>query len=303
MKVQSGDGVRALLRSIVDYAGLFPPAQLDMATTLGNYDAYLSGGDSWMLGRLVVPVSRLDEFEMLVAGRLPLAEGEPAWQLTGLTAPASDPELPAHLERIAAFNRTHLAPSAGLAAINSIELKASGVRAIESALDLVPDELFPFFELPDDRDPRGLIAAIAGSDAGMKVRTGGSSPRSVPAPQRLARLIAGAAAAEVPFKATAGLHHPLRHRSEAIGADEFGFLNVFAAGVVAMAKRPGEAALVEILSATEASQFKFGARGMDACGHKVPLDEIEEARAKFAISFGSCSFEEPRDHLRAMKLI
>ncbi len=303
MKVQGGDGLRALLRSIVDYAGLFPPAQLDMATTLANYVSYLAGEDAWMLGRLVIPVSRLDEFEMLAAGRLPLSETEAPWQLTGLTAPASDPSLAAHLERIAKFNRVHQAPSAGLATIGSIELKASGVRAIEAALELMPDELFPFFELPDDRDPRGLIAAIAGSDAGVKIRTGGPSPKSIPTPPRLAKLIATAAAAGVPFKATAGLHAPLRHRSELVGADEFGFLNVFAAGVIAGTDGPGEMALAEVLTVSDPAEFKFGPRGLEVRGHQVSIERIEEARTRLAISFGSCSFDEPREHLRALKLL
>jgi hypothetical protein len=57
------DSMRALLSRLIDYAGLFPPAKLDMATTISNYARYREGDDAWMLGRLIVPASRLDEFE------------------------------------------------------------------------------------------------------------------------------------------------------------------------------------------------------------------------------------------------
>ncbi|MEI7876916.1 MAG: hypothetical protein WCI96_03230 [Planctomycetota bacterium] len=53
---------RLLLDSILDYAGLFPPAQLGMQPTVENFSRYRKGPDSWMLGRLVVPVARFPEF-------------------------------------------------------------------------------------------------------------------------------------------------------------------------------------------------------------------------------------------------
>jgi hypothetical protein len=49
---------RALMHGIVDYAGLFPPASLDMPKTVANYARYRSGEDRWALGRLVVPLKR-----------------------------------------------------------------------------------------------------------------------------------------------------------------------------------------------------------------------------------------------------
>ena len=65
--------LRALLHHVVDYAGLFPPAKLDMQPTVDNYAAALAGADQWMLGRLIVPVKRLDEFEACAAAHLPTA--------------------------------------------------------------------------------------------------------------------------------------------------------------------------------------------------------------------------------------
>ena len=52
-------GLRALLEGVFDYAGLFPPARLDMAETVRNYARYLDDEHAWMLGRFIVPTARL----------------------------------------------------------------------------------------------------------------------------------------------------------------------------------------------------------------------------------------------------
>jgi hypothetical protein len=62
------ESVTALLANIIDYAGLFPPASLDMATTVANYASHLGSEDAWLLERLIVPAARLDV--ILEAGRV-----------------------------------------------------------------------------------------------------------------------------------------------------------------------------------------------------------------------------------------
>ena len=61
------DGVpgsaRALLGSVVDYAGLFPPTSATMADAVAHYAGERAGADQWMLGRFVVPAARLAEFD------------------------------------------------------------------------------------------------------------------------------------------------------------------------------------------------------------------------------------------------
>lgn len=66
----------ALLENLIDYAGLFPPAGLSMQAAVRNYAAYRAGPHAWMLGRFVVPLSRLDEFRA--------AGGSPDWPLAVL---------------------------------------------------------------------------------------------------------------------------------------------------------------------------------------------------------------------------
>jgi hypothetical protein len=49
--------IRTLLQGSIDYAGLFPPAEVDMRTALENYARYSIGPSSWALGRFIVPMS------------------------------------------------------------------------------------------------------------------------------------------------------------------------------------------------------------------------------------------------------
>lgn len=283
------DSLQALMAGVIDYAGLFPPARLDMPATVTHYAEYLCSDDAWALGRIIVPAARLDEFEQ----HAHLPTGEEPWQLSVLVAPAGESELDDDLRRIAAFNEKHAA-----AAIGVIELRATTPDSIDDALDRVPDGLFPFFEIPVADDPRGLIAAIAGSDAGAKVRTGGVKADAYPTPEHLARFIGACAAAEVPFKATAGLHQPLCHFSEAVGTREFGFLNVFMAGVLASKGKLTEQDLMAVLTDDTPASFDFSDESLRYHDHELSTDRVETARRDFAISFGSCSFTEPMDALR-----
>src|SRR5690606_30837129 len=60
--------VRArLLRGAVDYAGLFPPAALDMDAAVAAWASYVTGPDRWALGRFVVAAGSLDAFARAAA--------------------------------------------------------------------------------------------------------------------------------------------------------------------------------------------------------------------------------------------
>jgi hypothetical protein len=297
--------VRALLNRVIDYAGLFPPAKLDMASTVRNYAEYLKGNDSWMLGRLIVPVARLDEFEEQAAPLLPTSESGALdiWQISALPAAAGTQEFSADVERIEAFNARHEDDDAGRALIDVVEIKADSASAIERALESLTDEAFSFFELPIRSDPQAMVATIADLGAGAKVRTGGVTADLYPSPAELARFIAACAEVNVPFKATAGMHHPLRHHSESMNTDEFGFLNVFIAASLALTDELDEQSIVAILQETSLSAFTFTDEAVMWRDYRLSAESIEDVREEFALSFGSCSFDEPREDLRRLGLL
>src|SRR5579862_3638410 len=76
--------IRTLLTELIDYAGLFPPAGLDMAAAVRNYASWLSGDYSWMLGRFIVPAARVDEFERAAS---PYFGGGREWKVAVLGMP------------------------------------------------------------------------------------------------------------------------------------------------------------------------------------------------------------------------
>jgi len=294
--------IRALMTNVIDYAGLFPPAKLDMQPTVRNYAAYLDTSDEWMLGRLIVPVARLDEFEREAKPLLPSGDDDrEPWLISALTVPAGDAKFGDDLAHIARFNDRYA--SIGSALIDVIEVKAATGEAIDAALDVIPDDLFAFFEVSIEADPRGMLAAIVGCDAGAKIRTGGVTPELYPKPEHVARFIRACATSAIPFKATAGLHHPLRHRNESVPADEFGFLNVFLAACFALHHQPEEQTIINLLCERDAEPFRFSDEGAAWRGTIVTTHDIETARERLAIAFGSCSFDEPREDLRALKLL
>lgn len=300
------ESVRALMHQIVDYAGLFPPAQLNMPDTVSQYAAALQGEDHWALGRLVVPVARLGEFERHAQGFLPTGvkeDTEEPWRLSVLSAASSDEAFEHDLHVIACFNERHNVASEGRAIIDSIELKATTANHIERALDLMPDTLFPWFELPLDQDVRGMLAALNEMESGAKIRTGGVTPEAHPTPLQVARFLVQCATVEVPFKATAGLHHPFRHHAESVGCMQFGFVNVFVGAALLFNGQIEQEELELLLADEHARNFEFHPTQVAWKGRTLSVAALREARDRFARSFGSCSFAEPLGDLRALHLL
>jgi len=300
---QVRQSVGALLDGLIDFAGLFPPASLDMNAAVRRYAEIGETEDFWMLSRLIVPVGRLDEFEAAAKDLLPTDDDEKPWILSVLVSPAGEANLASDIDRLEKFNNDHATPENGLAMVDMIELKGADASTIDASLEHVPDDLFPFFEIDWRSDPRGKIAALVGNDAGAKIRTGGGTADLYPGGDELARFIAACASTDVPFKATAGLHHPMRHMNDALGVMEHGFLNVFIAGTLANIKRIDEATIKDVLEETDASAFTFHELEIAWRDHTLVLDEIEETRSFFAVSYGSCSFEEPHADLKGLGLL
>lgn len=275
------------MEGLIDYAGLFPPASLDMAAAVRNYAAYRKSGEKAWLGRFVLPVSRLGEF---AAARSPGGTAEETWRLSALAGN----DLAADLAAIAAFNRS---PYASTAVVDGIELKASTPEAVAGAREIIPQGLTAYIEIPL-ADPAPLLAAVSKAGARAKVRTGGVTPDMIPAPEDLARFIAACARARVPFKATAGLHHPVRALRPLTYAPDspkgvmHGFLNVFLAAAFAAQGRD-EAFLAAVIREESPQAFRFAAGEAAWDGERVAAAALGRARSDFALAFGSCSFEEP----------
>ena len=295
----------ALLSHSIDYAGLFPPASLDMKSAVKNYAAYLESLDVWMLGRFIVPVSRLEEFESAALNVLPRDIDSRAWRLSVL----GGDNLHEETKKIVAFNDKHWRPTnGGRAIIDAVEIKAHTQKEIQQAASLVPKEIAAYFEIPISDDPASLIDMIADAGGRAKVRTGGITQDAFPKADDLVHFTAKCVRAGVPFKATAGLHHPIRstypltYEKDSPKGMMYGFLNLLlASAFIFDGVKPEEA--VEVLEEESRDTFRFEDDGINWRNRKITNEKISSARRTVVISFGSCSFREPTDELKSMDLL
>ncbi|MFL5608821.1 MAG: hypothetical protein ACJ8AD_20360 [Gemmatimonadaceae bacterium] len=290
--------LRALVAGVVDYAGLFPPAALGMDEAVAGYAAYLASNDAWALGRFVVAAGRLDELSA-AAARHRAAAAEP-WRISALVGDDASEES----ARIRAFN----AANRGQLVVDAIELRVTSLSALAPALDALGAEFTTFVELPVHDEPGDWLHAVKSAGARAKVRTGGITAGAFPTTLQLARFVVRCAELGVPFKATAGLHHPLRgeqrltYESDAPFATMFGFVNVFLAGAFAL-QGMAEHDVAQLLEERDAAAIAFGDESVRWREHSITLDALRRARATFALAFGSCSFREPVDDLRHLALL
>src|SRR6185503_14054208 len=129
---------------------LFPPAGLEMRAAVANYAAYLAGDDAWMLGRFVLPIARLEEFE---EARLALGGSDATrWRLSGLTGG----DAIADVTRAMEFNSR-----GGTGAIvDSLEVKLSTVDDVRRVAGRLPGDMELYVEIPVTDDPAALVKAI-----------------------------------------------------------------------------------------------------------------------------------------------
>jgi len=137
----------------------------------------------------------------------------------------------------------------------------------------------------------------------FKFRCGGVTSDAFPSPEQVAVVIATCRDARVALKFTAGLHHPVRHFNKSVGTRMHGFLNVFGAGVLAWAHGLDAAALQQVIEIEDPKAFTFDGDRFAVAGHSLDIDGIAAGRGAFATSYGSCSFDEPREDLEALGLL
>jgi hypothetical protein len=301
--------LRALLEHSIDYAGLFPPATLALAPALENYAEYVRLPDAWMLSTFVLPVAEfaaaarsLREFDEQNALRIsalgPRTEGAAAF-LESLSA-AKD--------SIESFSKT----CGSAASIDQLEmplpaeLDAEVLERMRSIL--AHSKLNAFWEAPPKMAAHAL-ELIAQSNAtsparkfAFKLRTGGVTAEAFPSSAQIATALVAAAKNKVAIKFTAGLHHPVRLFHESVQTKMHGFLNVLGAGVLAAEHDWSEEQTAQMLDDESPASFSFAEEFFAWREWKIPTGRISELR-KLVTSLGSCSFDEPREDLRALNLL
>jgi len=314
--------LRIFADKLIDYAGLFPPAKLDLKTAFVNYLSYLDNAFKWMLSRFVIPAGRLDELTKLIKSENIKIKNEVGFSVIGRGDVASSKflnNLKDDLQHISAFKKKFGVkvridvfevplPLELMVLPNTSKLVGffeTVTGLFEGALS---SKVKSFYESKPDKKLAALAQAIAvynknGAYTGYKLRTGGVEASAFPHPEQIAFAIKTCRDAGIPMKCTAGLHHPYRHYDESIKTGMQGFINVFGSGILSYTLDISQPLIFEVLTDENSSNFSFNDDGFGWKNFKVFNEEIEEAREKFMISFGSCSFDEPIDDLRALKLL
>ncbi len=261
----------------------------------GAVEAFATGLASehaWMLGRFVVPVSRLAEFADAAVAR-----GGPArWPLSVLAG--DDPDADARtVEQLLASHRDHID-------VESIECRAWDTNEIDRWLTVFPTHVV-FVEVPLREGLSDVLGRIAARGGRAKIRTGGVTADLFPTVAQVADFIACCAVLGLGFKATAGLHHPLRaehaltYERDSHRALMHGFLNVFLAAADAFVGATAEEIAIT-LELHEAGVIRFHGDHVTAGTRQLPLEALGQARERLVTSFGSCSFRDPVEDLRTL---
>jgi hypothetical protein len=297
--------LRALLERSIDYAGMFPPCSLELEPALQNQAQYVRSPDAWMLNTFVLPLDKFDaatEHLSQFDKKHPLrvsALGARTQSVSEFSAALKDAA-----QQISSLKTRHV----DLVAVPQLEIPLPEdvdlARLRETRALLGELKLQIFFETPADSAERtlGLLAQLKDPGVGYKLRTGGVTADAFPTIAQVADALSAAMQGHIPIKFTAGLHHPLRQFRDEVGTQMHGFLNVLGAGVLAAEHHWDEGQIAQMLEDERAASFSFDETIFAWREWEIATDRIH-ARRKVVMSFGSCSFDEPHEDLRALDLL
>jgi len=299
--------LRALLAHSIDYAGLFPPANLALEPALHNQSEYVRVSESWMLGAFILPVAEFDA----AARHISDFDCEHPLRISALGPRADNAEaflksLSATVDAIASFQaRFETTSIEQLEMPLPADVTAELFKAIREPLG--HSDLKTFWEAKADA-AEGVTkllsennAASAGRKLGFKLRTGGVTAEAFPSSAQIAMALMAAGTRGVPIKFTAGLHHPVRLFHDSVQTKMHGFLNVLGAGVLALEHDWRQSEVVQMLDDEDSASFSLTEDFFAWRDWRISTEAIA-ARREIVTSFGSCSFDEPRDDLRELKL-
>jgi len=286
---KQASAIDSLLAGLIDYAGLYPPAALDMRSAVRNYLSYVQSKHASMLGRFVVDLNRLPELGEIV--------GDSICDLRlSIVAPPimKWADLPRFLD--------------DSLSIESIEFKTHQPSEIGQIDKLIPAGILTYFEVPlslTEPETIDSIGAIASAGACVKLRTGGVVAEAFPTSAAIAGMLKTLTDRRLPFKATAGLHHPIRsshpftYAPDSPAGTMHGFLNLFlTATLLYFGGSVDEAE--QLLDEENPKALSISSDAVAWRSFRWTADQLRTVREEFAISFGSCSFEEPIRDLEAL---
>ncbi len=286
----------ALLEGAIDYAGLFPPAALALETAVERFGEYRASSDRWALGRFIAPAVRLEEVTALLRDSNRLG-----WDGARIAATIGG-NLDEDLDRVVRFNRDR--GNQGVA-VDGVEAKVATLEAIAAFAASLPPDLVGYGEVSLGPTLARSLESLAGAGLRAKIRMGGVTVDLFPEPVAVAAFLLEVARRGLPFKATAGLHHPWRgeyrltYDESSLRAPMYGFLNLVVATLVAAGSDPVVDRVVAALIDADPSAIRVDGAALWWRDWPFDLAAIGRLRTLFH-GFGSCSFREPIDELQSL---
>lgn len=280
------DDVAPLLARLVDDAALFPPGDATMPDAVRGHLEARSGPHAGLVGFFLCPVSKLPD---LIVELVRAKPAEPV-QLS-LVVNNGLGGVPKAVSTVEGRKN--------LLQLRMIEMPApSDVDAtwLERVSEFVPEDVIRVVEprrpMPTEHAAwlEG-VRRVARHGCWPKLRCGGLQAGTFPGVEVVADFIAAVCAEGVPFKATAGLHHAVRHHDPETGFNHHGFLNLLVAVARALAGGDARAAV----DSTDAAALVAEVLAL-------PEPSVRAVRQVFA-SYGSCSLAEPVADLEALGLL
>ncbi|OYO17913.1 hypothetical protein CGZ94_00505 [Enemella evansiae] len=272
-----------LLQGLLDDAAVFPPGNKPLEQAVPDHRAHRRSAHRDLVGPLVLPRSALDEIPRLTRG---WADGSLEISLTGVpvteAAAVAEDAITISSIRLAALELV-----LGDPAPDRLAWRLTELAAVLPGVQL-------FLEIPRGADggyDTAVIETLAGTPVMAKLRTGGVTPELYPTDAQLATAIRAAVRSQVPFKATAGLHHAIRNTadSEAGELEQHGFANLLTATGAALTGADDDQ-VAAALAERDPKRVAAGLAGLDP-----------GVRRSFR-SFGTCSIDEPVEELDELGL-
>jgi hypothetical protein len=288
--------LRNFMTGLIDYAGLFPPAGLDIDTAVRNYAGYLMSENGWMLGRFIIPSSQLHHVAL-----------HPGLRCSVIVSPVVSQE---ELDRLGAFKGCvemvevrlpDIAGSSGRYSDHLLQIKSrlrqAGLQNVQLFIEGGDvEDIAPPFSTFNNRHSGGKVI----KNVGYKLRCGGLGKQDFPSPEKVAEVITICRDHDIPIKFTAGMHYPLRNYSADIEVMQHGFINIFGAALLCWGCDLSTGETAECLCDETADHFHFTEEGFSWKNRTISTSEIKRLRQGKVISFGSCSFTEPLEGLYSL---
>jgi hypothetical protein len=278
------------LAGLLDDAAVFPPGNAPLPDAVRAHLALRGTPHGALVGSLVVTPAHVASLGGILAESLGGSVGDQGIPVQVSLVVRDLATLPDAVATVGADPRLRLA-AVEVAATGGTDAVRDALAATAGLAENRSEDVDVWVEPGWGPDLPAAVDLVREAGRGLKLRTGGTTADAFPGEEALAAAVALAVGRGVRFKATAGLHHAVRHTDPATGFQHHGFANLLLA-----ASAGDEAGAREWLARRDPQAL---AAGLASLG---PARLAAVRRDRFA-SFGTCDVHDPRRDLEALGLL